>query len=56
MKWAMKTTKAVGDELMSHSHPADVLIEVWTLPEIGYQLVVLQQLLSLHWQHRHHPD
>jgi hypothetical protein len=52
----MKTTKAVGDELMSHSRLADALIEAWTLPEIGYHLVVLQLLLSLHRRRRHHPD
>jgi hypothetical protein len=52
----MKTTEAVGDELMSHSRLADALIEAWTLPEIGYQLVVLQQPLSQHQQRRHHPD
>jgi hypothetical protein len=52
----MKTTKAVGDELMSHSRLADALIEAWTLPEIGCHLVVLQRLLSLHRRRRHHPD
>jgi hypothetical protein len=56
MKWAMKTTTAVGDESISHSRLADALIGVWTLPEIGYQLVVLQQLLPLHQRYRHHPD